>query len=234
MGMRESDKLAIAESRRRRADPGTSSPRTARELGAVDRRRHDAAASVPGEPRAAAACLVFDDRGPRASRATTRSTCSTSTSRAATRATGNPSTVQPGARARVRRHAGRAGSAWRSATTCASRSCFGGCSAMGARVVLPAVGVHRADRARALGDAAARAGDREPLPRGGAGAVRAPRERPRDLRRLPDRGLLGPRARAPAARHRRRDRGPRPRAAARGQAEFPVRRPPATGRPRAT
>ena len=83
------------------------------------------------------------------------------------------------------------------------------------RVVLPAVGLHRAHRPGALGDAAARAGHREPLPRRGPGAVRFPRERPRNPRRFPDRGLLGPGARAAAARQRG---GRRPRSTSSGSA----------------
>ncbi len=76
-------------------------------------------------------------------------------------------------RARVRGHAGRAPRprgllrpAFSRALPPAARD--------GRAVVLPAVGVHRADGPRALGSPAARAGDREPLPRGRAGAVRIP------------------------------------------------------------
>ena len=68
------------------------------------------------------------------------------------------------------------------------------------RVAGDAGRVHGADRARALGDAAAGAGHRESVLRGGAGADRHAHERPRDVRRFPDRRLLGPGAVAPGAR----------------------------------
>src|SRR6188508_3486004 len=70
----------------------------------------------------------------------------------------------------------------------------------GRRDLQRAIGIHEPDRPRALGNAAARARDRGPLLRGRGRAERGPRQQPRDLRRLPDRGLLGPRARARAAR----------------------------------
>src|SRR6202044_3720286 len=65
-----------------------------------------------------------------------------------------------------------------------------------------AIGLYRADRTGTLGDAAARPGDREPRLRGGTGAVGTPRQWPRNLRRQPDRGLLGPGAVAPYQRRR--------------------------------
>jgi predicted amidohydrolase len=63
-------------------------------------------------------------------------------------------------------------------------------------------GVHCADRPRALGDAAAGAGHRELVLRGGAGANRHAYERPRDLWRLDHRRLLGTGALAPGKRYR--------------------------------
>ncbi len=54
------------------------------------------------------------------------------------------------------------------------------------------VRVHRAHRARALGDAAAGARHRESVLRDRAGAVGPAPERARDLRRQHDRGFLGP------------------------------------------
>ena len=93
-------------------------------------------------------------------------------------------------------------------------------SAAGAQWFCSAVGLYRADRTRALGDAAARPGDREPRLRGGTGAVGTPRQRPRDLRRQPDRGLLGRGAVAPWQRRRSGDRRAGPGGAGGGAAQF--------------
>ena len=114
----------------------------------------------------------------------------------------------------------RAGSVWRSATTCGSRSCS-------ANSVAPAP-TGSACRPRSRRRPGARTGKcccgRAPSRTSctwSRRAVGVPRERPRDLRRFADRRLLGPRAVAAAARHRLYQRGPRPRAPARGQAQFP-------------
>ncbi len=110
--------------RGRRADPGVPRAAGARAR-SLDRRRDDPAAACPARralPRPRSSTTPAAGR----SRATTRSTCSTSRSRAGTRATGNP---PPCGRARLPSASIRrpAGSAWRCATTCGSRSCSGGC-----------------------------------------------------------------------------------------------------------
>src|SRR5438270_9883157 len=70
-----------------------------------------------------------------------------------------------------------------------------------------ALGVHQPHRAGALGDPGACPGNREPLLRRGAGAVRLPSQWTRDLRRQHDRGLLGTSPAARAARPRLRGGG---------------------------
>ena len=65
----------------------------------------------------------------------------------------------------------RARSASRSATTCASRSSTGSSSSTARRFLLVPSAFTRDDRARPLGSAAARAGDREPVLRGRRRAV---------------------------------------------------------------
>ena len=116
-----------------------------------------------------------------ARRATTRSTCSTSTCPAAPSRIASPRTPWPGHEARRHRHAGRASSVCRCVTTCAFRSCSAADVAAGCGDVRGAVGIHGAHRAGALGVAAARAGHRKPLRRDRAGAVGRASERARDL-----------------------------------------------------
>ena len=149
--------------------------------------------------RVAAACLVFDAEG-RLVRATTRSTCSTSASPAATNATWSRRACSP-ARAGLRRYArrtagprgllrhplsgavprlGRAGADW---------------------VCLPSA--FTAPTGRAHWEVLLRARAIENLVHIVAPAQsRFPRERARNLWRLADRRLLGPRAVPAAARHR--------------------------------
>ena len=80
-------------------------------------------------------------------------------------------------------------------------------SAAGAQLLAMPSAFTSAHRARALGDAAARAGHRESLLRYRAGAVGLSPERARNLRRQHDRRLLGPRPAARAARPRLRGGG---------------------------
>src|SRR5579859_229551 len=63
-------------------------------------------------------------------------------------------------------------------------------------------GIHGADRTGALGDAAAGARHRKFVLRGGAGTIRYAHQRPGDIRRFIDRGLLGPGAGAPGKGYR--------------------------------
>ncbi len=91
-------------------------------------------------------------------------------------------------------------------------------SSAGAQWFSSTVGVYGADRARALGDAAARQGHRESQLRGCGGAMGAPRQRTRDLRGQPDRGLLGDGAVAPDWRRRRGGCGAGPGGAGRNAA----------------
>ena len=99
-------------------------------------------------------------------------------------------TVQPGRAGRVRRYAGRP-SRSRGVLRRALSRAVPRARQRRRGLVLPALGIHGADRPGALGGAAARASHRESLLRGGAGAVRLPRKRPRNLRRFDDRRLLG-------------------------------------------
>ena len=202
MGMSEPDKFAIAEEEGGGPIQEFLAP-TARELG-----MWIVAGTIPmrvaGESRVAAASLVFDAQGRRAARYDKIHLFDVEVPGRDERYQ-ESSSVRPGETpVCVDTPAGRLGLA-----VCYDvrfPELFRRLLEHGRRMVLPAVGVHRADRPGALGDAAARPGHREPLPRGCAGAVRVPRERPRNLRRLDDRGLLGAGAGPPAARHRRRGR----------------------------
>ena len=171
MGLKDADKRAVAE-----ADgAGPVQDFLARTAGALG--LWIIGGTVPlragADGRVAAASLVYDADGAARRRATTRSTCSTSTSRSAPRATASPRT-SPRARGRWSSTRRSAGSACRCATTCASRSCTGSLSAAGAQLLAVPSAFTAPDRARALGDAAARAGDRESLLRDRAGAVGLP------------------------------------------------------------
>ena len=177
---------------------------TARAAEAVDRRRHDAAAGRRRRTRRRR--LARLRRATAAAwRATTRFTCSTWTFRAARRATANRRTSRPGRSAAVLdTPVGRLG-----LSVCYDvrfPELYRHLSAAGAQLLVGALGLHQSHRARALGDAAARARDRESLLRYRAGAVGLSSERPRDLRRQHDRRLLGtgPAARAARPRLRRR------------------------------
>ena len=124
MGTRRSGQARRRRSARRRADPGLPR-RTGAQPRPVDRRRHDAAA---GRRRRRAWPLPASSTTPRAAqwRATTRSTCSTSTCPARPKATANRAACGP-ARSRSRSIRRPAGSAWPSVTTCASPSCSANC-----------------------------------------------------------------------------------------------------------
>jgi len=117
---------------------------------------------VPGETRVAAACLVYDAAGRRVARYDKIHLFDVAIP-VATSATRSPPRCGPaGMRCACPRRPARSGSP--SATTCAFRALPPAARPRG-RVVLPAVGLHRAHRPRALGDAAARTSHREPLPR---------------------------------------------------------------------
>ncbi len=162
-GARDADKRAIAERDGERSGPGLPE-RAARASSAVDRR----AAPRPSrdEPGRARRRRLPGLRRRRAARrrATTRSICSTSIFRARTRATASPP-ISRRARACAgadARGPARAVGVLRHAFSGALPAHGGGRRA----VVHGAGGVHGTDRARALGDAAARARHREPELRG--------------------------------------------------------------------
>ena len=122
----EADTVGDRASGRRRARSRSSWPGQARAPRHLDGGRHRPARVSRRPTRSGPPAWCFDASG-RASRATTRSTCSTSPSgrrrraltesRPSSRATGPASSTRPSA-----------SSGWPSATTCASPSCSGACS----------------------------------------------------------------------------------------------------------
>ena len=191
MGRGEADKRAMAEAPGAGPDPGL--PRRAGARLGLWLVGGTIAAAVDGTRRAGRREPGLRRRTARASRATTRSTSSTSTCRGARRATASRPGTVPGTQVAVVADtpAGRLG-----LSVCYDMRFPELYRAMAARaptlLVVPAAFTVPTGRG-ALGGAAARAGDREPLLRRGAGAVGQPRERPRDLRRQHDRRLLGQR-----------------------------------------
>ena len=187
-GLKDADKRAVGEAGRQRAASRTSwQPRRA--TSSCGSSRHDADAQAP-DGRVSAASLVFDASG---------------TARRALRQ--DPSVRRRHSRqgrglSRVRARCAGARAAWSSIRRWARLGLsvcydmrfpelFRRLSAAGAQIITRAVRVHRAHRARALGDAAARARHRESLLRHRAGAVRVSSERARNLRRQHDRRPLG-------------------------------------------
>ena len=122
MGLTEADKIAIAETAWRRADPVVPR-RDGGRAGALDRRGHRAASASRNEPRVAAACLVFDDRGRAVARYDKIHLFDVGPAGPDESYRESSSVRARRSRSRRRGHAGRAGSASRSATTCAFPSC---------------------------------------------------------------------------------------------------------------
>ena len=197
---------------------------TAQRTRALDRGRHDPDAAAR---RTARRCRVPRLRRRRVApwRATTRSTCSTSTFPAQRESYRESSSVRPGVEpVVVDTPAGRLGLA-----VCYDLrfpGTFPRAPVARRGLVLPALGLHGAHRPRALGTPVARPGHRKSLLHGGSGPVRLPRKRPRNARRFDDHRPLGPYPGPIAARNRRSHGRIGLRTAARSAAEFSCRLPP--------